>query len=95
MEWAGVAMLLPSGHPIHFFINDGMGLCVWLQIRQVPALRSICCRVLLLFLCFYFFLQCYVLVLALGLKNVPLDNGDSCNDEQYDGSHTVKEHRLT
>lgn len=31
MERAGAAMLLPSGHPIHSFINDGMDLCVWLQ----------------------------------------------------------------
>lgn len=35
MGRAVAAMLLPSGHPIHSFINDGMDLCVWLQILQV------------------------------------------------------------
>lgn len=30
MEWAVAAMLLPSGHPIHSFIKDGIALCVWL-----------------------------------------------------------------
>lgn len=55
MERAGAAILLPPGHPIHSFINDGMDLCVWLLILQVRAVRSICCGVLLLFLGFSFF----------------------------------------
>lgn len=54
MERAGAAMLLPTGHHIQSFINDGMDLCVWLQILQVLELTSICCRVLLLLFGFYF-----------------------------------------
>ena len=53
MERAGAAMLLPPGHPIHSFINDGIDLCVWLQILTVLLVRSICCGVLL-FLAFHF-----------------------------------------
>lgn len=54
MERAGAAMLLPSVHPIQSFINDGIDFCVWLQILQVPVVRSISCRLLQLLLGFYF-----------------------------------------
>lgn len=69
MERAGAAILLPPGHPIHSFINDGMDLCVWLQILQVLAVRSICCGVLLLFLGFHFPYDVLHPVMATGVRD--------------------------
>lgn len=89
MERAGAAMLLPSGHPIHSFINDGMDLCVWLQILQVPVVRSISCRVLLLFLTFYFFCK-FISGTGHEAKECTIRKRQSCNDEQFDCPHTVQ-----
>lgn len=52
MERASAALLHHTGHHIQSFINDGMDLCVLLQVLQVQVLTSIQSRVLLPFLGF-------------------------------------------
>lgn len=52
------------------FNNDGMDLCVWLQILQILAVESIHCRVLLLSLG-------SLLLLPRGEKDVQLEKDDS------------------
>lgn len=52
------------------FNNDGMDLCVWLQILQIVAVESICCRVLLLSLGF-------LLLLPREEKDVQLEKDNS------------------